>query len=80
MVFNDKETRTPWHRSLKPAPRPAQGSMEAAASQALLKGIRGSAHQKSVTAFVLYPAGHENDPVLRVTLLHVDLKTLNFQI
>lgn len=59
---------------------PAQGSMEAAVSQAFLKGIRGFAHQKSVTAFVLYPAGHENDPVLRVTLLHVYLKTFNFQI
>lgn len=53
--------------------------MEAAASQALLKGIRGFAHQKPVTGSVLYPAGHGNDPVLRVTLLHVYLKTFNFQ-
>lgn len=53
--------------------------MEAAASQALLKGIRGFAHQKSVTGFVLYPAGHGNDPVLRVTLQHVYQKTFNFQ-
>lgn len=75
MIFNGKETRTPWHKSLKPAPHPAQGSMEVAASQALLKGIRGFAHQKSVKGFVLYPAGHGNDLVLRATLQHVYLKT-----
>lgn len=28
MIFNNKETRTPWHKSLKPAPHPAQGSTE----------------------------------------------------
>lgn len=73
------QTRTSWHRSLKPAPHPAQGSMKAAASQALLKG-RGFVHQKSVTGFVLYPAAHGNNPVLRVTLQHVYLKNFNFQI
>lgn len=57
------------------SPSSCPGIHAAAASQALLKGTRGFAHQKSVTGFVLYPAGHGNDPALRATLQHVYLQT-----